>query len=124
MDLAKLLALLQGAQEGSEYLDYAIQRVLFRMTKPVPLYTRSIDAALTLMPQGWTLHRLGHLSDCRGGTSGWLADIYRPSDAVIPFPAEGTALTAPLALCIAAVRSRLGLLLQGDEQPMKLSGTI
>jgi len=124
MDLAKLLALLQGAQEGSEYLDYAIQRVLFRMAKPVPLYTRSIDAALSLMPPGWTVHRLGHLSDCRGGTSGWLADIYRPSDAVIPFPAEGTALTAPLALCIAAVRSRLGLLLQGDEQPMKLSGTI
>jgi hypothetical protein len=124
MDLAKLLALLQGTQEGSEYLDYAIQRVLFRMAKPVPLYTRSIDAALSLMPPGWTVHRLGHLSDCRGGTSGWLADIYRPSDAVIPFPAEGTALTAPLALCIAAVRSRLGLLLQGDEQPIKLSGTI
>jgi hypothetical protein len=122
MDLSKLLALLQGAQEGSEYLDYAIQRVLFRMAKPVPLYTRSIDAAVSLLPPGWTIHRLGQLSDCRGGTSGWLADIYRPSDAVIAFPADGTALTAPLALCIAAVRSRLGLLLQGEE-PARRSGT-
>jgi hypothetical protein len=122
MDLAKLLSLLQGAQEGSEYLEYAIQRVLFRMAKPVPLYTRSLDAALSLVPLGWTIHRLGQLSNCRGGSSGWLVDIYRPADAVIPFPAEGTALTAPLALCIAAVRTRLGLLLQGDE-PVKRSGT-
>jgi hypothetical protein len=122
MDLAKLLALLQGAQGGSEYLDYAIQRVLFRMAKPVPLYTNSIDAALSLLPPGWTIHRLGQLSDCKGGTGGWLADIYRPSDAVIPFPAEGTALTAPLAVCIAAVRSRLGMLLQGEE-PVRRSAT-
>jgi hypothetical protein len=123
MDLTKLLSLLQGSQEGSEYLDYAIQRVLFRMAKPVPLYTRSLDAALNLVPPGWTIHRLGQLSDCRGGSGGWLVDIYRPADAVIPFPAEGTALTAALALCIAAVRTRLGLLLQGEE-PVKRSGTI
>jgi hypothetical protein len=122
MDLAKLLSLLQGAQEGSEYLDYAIQRVLFRMAKPVPLYTRSLDAALSLLPPGWTLHRLGQLSDCRGGASGWLADIFRPADAVIPFPSEGTALTAPLSLCVASVRTRLGLMQQGDE-PVKRSGT-
>ena len=122
MDLTKLLSLLQGSREGSEYLDYAIQRVLFRMAKPVPLYTRSLDAAMSLVPPGWTIHRLGQLSDCRGGSSGWLVDIYRPTDAVIAFPAEGTALTAPLALCTAAVRTRLGLLLQGDE-PVKRSGT-
>jgi len=109
MDLAKLLALLEGAREGSEYLDYAIQRVLFRMTKPVPLYTRSLDAALSLVPEGWTIHRLGQLTDCKGGLAGWLADIYRSSDAVIPYPPEGTAPTAALALCVAAVRTRLGL---------------
>ena len=123
MDLSKLLSLLQGAKEGSEYLDYAIQRVLFRMAKPVPLYTRTFDAAMALMPDGWTIHRLGELSNCRGGTGGWIADIYRPSDAVIPFPSEGTAVTAPLAICIAAVRTRLGLLLQGDE-PIQRSGTL
>jgi hypothetical protein len=117
MDLAKLLAQLQGAQEGSEYLDYAIQKVLFRTAKPVPLYTRSLDAALILVPPGWTIHRLGALSDCHGGTSGWLADLYRPADAVIAFPCESTALTAPLALCIAAIRTRFGLTQQsGDLQ--------
>jgi len=115
MDLAKLLSLLQGAQEGSEYLDYAIQRVLFRMTKPVPLYSRSLDGAMLLVPEGWTLHRLGELSNCRGGTGGWVADIYRPQDAFIAFPSEGTAATAALALCTAAVRTRLGLAQQAEE---------
>lgn len=123
MDLTKLLSLLQGAQEGSEYLDYAVQRVLFRMAKPVPLYTRSLDAALSLVPEGWTLHRLGQLSDCRGGSGGWIADIYRPSDAVIPFPCEGTAQTAALALCVAGVRTRWGLMLQRDE-PVQRSAQI
>ncbi len=120
MDLAKLLSLLQGAQEGSEYLDYAIQRVLFRMAKPVPLYTRSLDGAMMLVPDGWTIHRLGELSNCRGGTSGWVADIFRPADAVIAFPSEGTAATAPLALCTAAVRTRLGLM-QRSEEPLQRS---
>jgi hypothetical protein len=124
MDLVKLLALLQGAQEGSEYLDYAIQRVLFRMAKPVPLYTRSLDAALALVPEGWTIHRLGQLSDCRGGSGGWLADIYRPTDAVIPFPSEGTAQSAPLALCLAAVRTRHGLVQEQTEPAQQRSGTI
>ena len=47
---------------------------------------------MTLVPEGWTIHRLGQLSNCRGGTSGWIADIFRPADAVIPFPSEGTAV--------------------------------
>ena len=122
MDLAKLLSLLQGAQEGSEYLDYMIQRVLFRIAKPLPLYTRSLDAAMLLIPEGWTIHRLGELTNCRGGTGGWVADIFRPADAVIAFPSEGTAATAALALCVAAVRTRLGLLLQSEE-PLRRSAT-
>jgi len=106
MDLAKLVATLQSAKEGSEYLDYAIQR-LFGAEKPVPLYTRSIDAALTLLPEGWTIHRLGQLTDCRGGFGGWLGEIYRASDAMIPYAATAPAASAPLALCIAALRLRL-----------------
>jgi len=120
MDLSKLLSLLQGAQEGSEYLDYAIQRVLFRMAKPVPLYTRSLDAALALVPEGWTLNRLGQLTNCRGGSGGWVAEIFRPTDAVIPFPCEGTTRSAALAICIAGVRTRLGLEQQQSE-PMQRS---
>lgn len=111
MDLAKLVTMLQSAKEGSEYLDYSIQRLLFGTAKPVPLYTRSIDAALSLLPEGWTIHRLSQLSDCRGGFGGWIADIFRASDAMIPYPANGTAPTAPLALCLAVVRA-----LDGERQ--------
>ena len=106
MNLAKLVTTLQSAKEGSEYLDYAIQR-LFGTAKPVPLYTRSIDAALTLLPEGWTIHRLSQLSDCHGGFGGWIGEIYRASDAMIPYPATAPAASAPLALCIAALRLRL-----------------
>lgn len=106
MDLAKLVTTLQSAKEGSEYLDYAIQR-LFGTAKPVPLYTRSIDAALRLLPEGWTIHRLSQLSDCRGGFGGWIGEIYRASDAMIPYPSSAPAATAPLALCVAAMRLRL-----------------
>lgn len=123
MDLSKLLSLLQAAKEGSQYLDYAIQRALFQVAKPVPLYTRSLDAAALLIPPGWTIHRLGQLSDCRGGLSGWLAEIFRPSDAVILFPSESTALTAPLALCIAALRTRLGILFQGEDPVRRIAGS-
>lgn len=106
MDLAKLVTALQSAKEGSEYLDYAIQR-LFGTAKPVPLYTRSIDAALTLLPEGWTIHRLGQLTDCQGGFGGWVGEIYRARDAMIPYPAAAPVASAALALCVAALRMRL-----------------
>ncbi len=122
MEPSELLVLLQGAKERSEYLDYAIQRTFFAMAKPVPPYTGSLDAAALLLPPGWTIHRLSNLSDCKGGLSGWIADIFRPTDAVIPFPSEGTAMTAPLALCVAAVRTRLGMLLDGEEKVRHVAG--
>jgi hypothetical protein len=106
MELAELITLLQSAKEGSEYLDYAIQREL-GMAKPVPAFTRSLDAALTLLPDGWTIHRLGQLSNCRGGFAGWIGELYRGSDAMIPYPAPAPAASAPLALCMAAMRIRL-----------------
>jgi len=106
MELAKLVAMVQSAKEGSEYLDYAVQR-LFGTAKPVPLYTRSIDAALTLLPEGWTIHRLGQVTDCQVGFGGWIGEVYRARDAMIPYPSNNPATTAPLALCAAALRVRL-----------------
>jgi hypothetical protein len=103
MDLAKLITLLESATEGSEYLDYAIQRQ-FSLTKPVPTYTRSLDAAMRLIPEGWSIHRLGRRHDCRGNFTGWTAEIYRAADAVIAFPADSLGSTAALALCTAAMR--------------------
>ena len=114
MDLAKLVTMLQSAKEGSEYLDYAIQRI-FGTAKPVPLYTRSLDAALKLMPEGWTIHRLGQITDCQGGFGGWIGEIYRARDAMIPYPSSSPAASAPLALCVAALRVRLAESLEQEE---------
>ncbi|HJT06143.1 MAG TPA: hypothetical protein VJ747_04415 [Stellaceae bacterium] len=114
MELAKLVTMLQSAKEGSEYLDYAIQR-LFGTAKPVPLYTRSLDAALKLVPEGWTIHRLGQLTDCQGGFGGWVGEIYRASDAMIPYPSTAPAASAPLAICVAAMRVRLAETTSGEN---------
>jgi hypothetical protein len=132
MRLAKLVAMLQNAKEGSEYLDYAIQH-LFGTAKPVPPYTRSLDAALTLLPEGWTIHRLGQLSDCQGGFGGWIGEIYRASDAMIPYPCASPSASAPLALCVAALRVRLadrgdgeindGGAIAGEDRAHQRSGT-
>jgi hypothetical protein len=103
MDTTKLIAALQAAAEGSEYLDYAVQRQ-FSLTKPVPAYTRSVDAAIMLIPEGWSIHRLGRRHDCRGKFTGWLAELYRAADAVMEFPANSLGASAPLALCVAAMR--------------------
>jgi hypothetical protein len=116
MDLVKLVSTLQGAKEGSEYLDYAIQRI-FGTAKPVPLYSRSLDAAMKLMPEGWSIHRLSQLSNCQGGFRGWIGEIYRARDAMIPYPATAPAATAALALCIAALRVRLAEGLDVPDAP-------
>src|SRR5258707_8893433 len=105
MEILKLVAALESASEGSEYLDYAIQRQ-FTLMKPVPPYTSSIDAAMSLLPEGWSLHRLCHRHDCRGSFTSWFAELYRAADAVIEQPASSLGATAPLALCVAAMRVR------------------
>jgi hypothetical protein len=103
MDMAKLISTLAAAEEGSEYLDYAIQRQ-FGLMKPVPPYSRSVDAAMLLFPEGWSIHRLSRRHDCRGNFTGWLAELYRAAEAIIEYPANSTGTTAPLALCLAAMR--------------------
>ena len=103
MDTTKLVAALQAAREGSEYLDYAIQRQ-FALMKPVPAYTRSVDAAMLLIPEGWSIHRLCRRHDCRGNFTGWLAELYHAAHAVIEFPANPLGATAALAICTAAMR--------------------
>jgi hypothetical protein len=103
VDLAKLVLAIEASADGSEYLDYSIQR-LFGLKKPVPLYTRSVDAALALVPEGFSLHRLQQRTDCRGNFASWLAELYRATDVVIDIPSTSSAATAPLALCGAALR--------------------
>jgi hypothetical protein len=103
MDPVKLITTLEAAAEGSEYLDFAIQR-RFGLMKPVPAYTRSLDAAMTLIPPDWSIHQLQRRTDCRGSFTSWNAELFRASDVVLEFPSHGVAATAPLALCAAAMR--------------------
>lgn len=113
MDMVKLISTLETATEGSEYLDYAIQRQ-FALMKPVPAFTRSVDAAMNLIPDDWSIHRMGRRHDCRGAFTGWYAELYRASDAFIEYPANSLGGTAPLALCLAAMRVHQSLKLQED----------
>jgi hypothetical protein len=103
MDVSKLVAALERADEGSEYLDFTIQR-RYGLMKPVPAYTRSLDAAMTLIPEGWSIFRLQRRNDCRGNFNGWMAELYRASDVVIEIPSLSSAATAPLAIAAAALR--------------------
>src|SRR5216684_1514481 len=125
MDIAKVIAALADADEGSEYLDYAIQRQ-FGLKKPVPPYTRSVDAAMLLFPDGWSIHRLCRRHDCKGSFTGWLAELYRASDAIIEYPANSLGATAPLALCLAAMRIHEGLQspVRSDQAPTGRSEAI
>jgi len=101
--LPSIIAALDAAEEGSEYLDYAIHRQ-FGLINPVPPYTRSVDAAMLLFPAGWSIHRLCRRHDCNGNFAGWLAELYRASEAVVEYPSSSLRATAPLALCFAAIR--------------------
>lgn len=103
VDLAKLATQLEMAAEGSEYLDYAIQR-RFGIRKPVPAYTSSLDAAMAIVPPGWSIHRLQRRHDCRGGFAHWTAELYRADNAVLDVPTTVTAATAPLAVAASALR--------------------
>jgi hypothetical protein len=117
MDMAKVVSALDSAEEGSEYLDYAIQRQ-FGLMKPVPPYSRSVDAAMLLFPEGWSIHRLSRRHDCRGNFTGWLAELYRAAEAIIEYPANSTGATAPLALCLAAMRIHEATRTQsGNDEP-------
>jgi hypothetical protein len=116
LDMSKVILALEAATQGSEYLDYAIQHQ-FGLMKPVPAYTRSVDAAMLLFPDGWSIHRLCRRHDCRGSFTGWVAELYRASDAIIEYPANSLGATAPLALCLASMRIHEGMQLtaRGDD---------
>ncbi len=67
-----------------------------------PLYTASLDAALTLVPDGWAVELVQALSG-----SPWHAKL-RGGSALVPI--IGAAAAAPaLALCAAALRARAAI---------------
>ena len=87
-----------------------------RRGNPVPRFTASLDAAMTLVPK-WIIEQrrrvflLGewpewgcHLDDLSGGSDEWAWPRFK-----------GRAATLPLAICAAALRAR-ATLAQEDEQ--------
>ena len=65
----------------------------------VPKYTTSLDAAMTLVPEGWNINLFAS-ADC--------ADVQLDDDRISPMrhPAtKGKAATPALALCAAALRA-------------------
>jgi hypothetical protein len=97
--MQELIKRLEEATEGSAGLDHEIaDAVGFPMlARAIPYYTTSLDAALTLVPEGaiWTI-------SCGDGEPGF---AFIDTGGRIE---EHDAATPALALCIAALRARSG----------------
>lgn len=65
----------------------------------LPAYTSSIDAAMTLVPEGWT-----RAVDATVPEAGIDVDLYPEDENALPV--QGTHDSEPIATCIAALRSR------------------
>lgn len=122
MSLTELIQKLEAAKEGSRELDELIheaagspgaddpQYAAFESGDDFPRnYTTSLDAALTLVPDGWNYQLLK--------TGGVLLSSGLPYSASIkassqygwvdpPYPFDGYSETQALALCIAALKAR------------------
>ena len=123
-----LIERLEAAETGTRKLDEAIGKLMgYREGINIglsPHYTTSIDAALTLVPEGW---RSGHEDSGKFDTvvlveawcwpydssfnPDWMngEQGYRSAEESV----DGFAKTAALALCVAALKARE----QTDEQP-------
>ena len=108
-----LIKKLEAATEGSRELDGDIVRAILPKGKPFPLidppYTTSIDAALTLVPEGWHVKRLENILFVREGR--WLK--FSPdkwgitlafSDLGVPYIISVSS-TPDLAIVIAALKA-------------------
>ena len=108
-----LIARLEAASEGSRKLDIALWEELKLIapgaisggTYELPHYTTSIDAALTLVPEGWILDELGDDAVGSPGAMQIIGATAQLSDGGSR-KAQGQAPTRPLAACIAGLRAR------------------
>ena len=110
--MENLIAKLEAATEGSRELDAEIALIiepghwssLFdALNQQCPYYTLSIDAALTLVPEGG----LWSVCDMEEGP---FAQVIRPipGGGFVGGLTQGRAATPALALSIAALRARIG----------------
>ena len=103
--MLRLITALEAASEGHEHLDIEIQQ-LRGLRKPIPPYTRSVDAALSLLPEGWSVYSLRRQTNGRGEFTSWAVVLYRATDVMIEVAHASKAVSAPLAICAAALRVR------------------
>ena len=84
---------------AAKTLDYAWGRI-WRDSGPVPFYTSSIDAALTLVPEGW-------MWSVHGGAGVYpSAQLDRDGDDSPSGEIFAEAVTSIIALCIAALKAK------------------
>lgn len=106
MTLSQLIERLEGAAGPSRELDRAIYDAVEWLQRPEdepPAYTASVDAALTLVPEGWTA------LECRshGNFARWTVEISRIDNTGNYEEAQiGRHATWPIALTIAALKAR------------------
>jgi len=97
-----LIAKLEAATEGSRELDREVAKAVYgwKRVQPgyyVPRFTQSLDAALTLVPEGWEWFKPqnNYQSDKPR------IEIFGPIDYQV-----AAAATPALAICIAALKAR------------------
>lgn len=102
----------EAATEGSVGLNWACHAAKIGKPRPnrdelneAPDYTRSVDAALTLVPEGWDgalyLATDTHKPEVQLETPAMRSALSMDDERV-----EGAAATLPLALCAAALRAK------------------
>lgn len=97
--LAETIEKLEQAPGPSYALECEIGAVIGSTRKPPRAYTASIDAAMTLMPDGWHLVELRHLSP-----TVWFA---RVADMANDYHEdEAKAPNGPIALGLACLKAR------------------
>lgn len=83
-------------------------------------YTRSVDAALTLVPEGWIVSDLRQWSLAGGWYwSAALIELMRPGSVDVGQPGDSPRIMPPspaLAICIAALRA-IAIAAQEERQP-------
>lgn len=111
---------MEGATEGSHDLDCRVFAAVSGWSYPLfgsaashfrdtdyTDYTTSLDAALTLVPEGWFLYRIDHDSPTNNPAWGWGASLRYHVNPEIGRAVGWSRHGMALALCLAALRARL-----------------
>lgn len=103
LDLAIFCAL---DEFRAPFKQYPMARISHNRAAVAPAFTESIDAALTLVPEGWTVANLG-----QNDRKGWWAELregHQTSYNQVVLSGFGLRELGPaIALCTAALKARL-----------------